>query len=68
MVHRDGALQQPPAKHHQRHPAPMGEQEEGSGVRGELSPHFPLGRNEAPAVKEALKKGGMEARQDHGKL
>lgn len=44
VVCRDGALQQLPAKHHQRHPAPMGEQEEGSRVRGELSPRFPLSR------------------------
>lgn len=39
-----------------------------AGCGGSSALAFPSAGNEAPAVKEALKKGGMEARQDHGKL
>lgn len=55
-----GCLQSTP--HGTRHPR------ERRVVVGKLSPLFPLGRNEAPAAKEALKKGGREARPDCGKL
>lgn len=58
----EGCLQS--IRHGVRHPT-----ESRRGVAGgNFSPLFPLGRNNVPAVKEALKKGGREARQDCGKL